>query len=134
MDYQAYRRKTKQVIAGGVAIGGTAPVSVQSMTNTDPCDFKATLAQVNALAQSGCDIVRLAVPDKASARIFSFLKEAGVTVPLVADIHFDYRIALEAVACGADKIRINPGNIGGRDRVRAVVDACKGAGVPIRIG
>ena len=134
MDYQAYRRKTKQVMAGGVAIGGTAPVSVQSMTNTDPCDFAATLAQVNALAQSGCDIVRLAVPDKASARVFAFLKEAGVKVPLVADIHFDYRIALEAVASGADKIRINPGNIGGRDRVRAVVDACKGAGVPIRIG
>lgn len=134
MDYQAKRRKTKQVMAGGVAIGGTAPVSVQSMTNTDPCDYAATLAQVNALAASGCDIVRLAVPDKASARVFSYLKESGVRVPLVADIHFDYRIALEAVACGADKIRINPGNIGGRDRVRAVVSACREAGVPIRIG
>ena len=128
------RRVSRTVTVGGVSVGGTAPVTVQSMTNTDTHDTAATLRAVRALADAGCDIVRLAVPDIAAARTFSALKEAGVTVPLVADIHFDYKIALECIAAGADKIRINPGNIGGEDRVRAVVTACRARGIPIRIG
>lgn len=128
------RHPTKQIRAGRVAIGGDAPISVQTMTNTDTHDRAATLAQVQALAAAGADIVRLAVPDEAAAATFAYLKEQGVSLPLVADVHFDYRIALAAVAAGADKIRINPGNIGSRERVAAVVSACRAAGVPIRIG
>ena len=134
MDYNAIRRKTKKIKAGGVYIGGDAHVSVQSMTNTDTHDVEATYKQTKALADAGCEIVRLAVPDIEAARTFSALKERGITVPLVADIHFDYRIALECVAAGADKIRINPGNIGDSDRIKAVANACKNAGLPIRIG
>jgi len=119
---------------GSVAVGSDAPVTVQSMTNTDTHDIPATLAQVRQLEAAGCDIVRLAVPDIEAAAIFTALKDAGVKVPLVADIHFDYRIALECVKAGADKIRINPGNIGDRERVRAVAEACGNAGLPIRIG
>jgi (E)-4-hydroxy-3-methylbut-2-enyl-diphosphate synthase len=104
------------------------------MTNTDTHDYKATLRQVKALEDAGCDIVRLAVPTIEAARTFAYLKEEGITLPLVADIHFDYRIALASVAAGADKIRINPGNIGSRERVAAVVSACREKGVPIRIG
>lgn len=130
----ASRRVSRQVQVGSVAIGGGAPVSIQSMTNTDTADVCATERQVRALVDAGCQIVRLAVPTVESARTFFALKEKGISVPLVADIHFDYRIALEAVAAGADKIRINPGNIGDRDRVKAVVDACRSHGVPIRIG
>ncbi len=128
------RHMTHPAVVGGVQIGGGAPIAVQSMTNTDTHDFASTLAQVRALADAGCDIVRLAVPDRAAAPVFTYLKEAGVTVPLVADIHFDYRIALDCVASGADKIRLNPGNIGSNDRVRQVARACAAAGVPIRIG
>jgi (E)-4-hydroxy-3-methylbut-2-enyl-diphosphate synthase len=128
------RRVSKQIKAGGVLIGGSAPISVQTMTNTDTHDLAATLAQVRAMEQAGADIVRLAVPDEPAAATFAYLKEQGITVPLVADIHFDYRIALAAVAAGADKIRINPGNIGSREKVAAVVQACRAAGVPIRIG
>ena len=115
-------------------IGGEAPVSVQSMTNRDPLDYDATKAQIEQLAQSGCDIVRLAMPTQASVATIARLKREGVSVPLVADIHFDYKIALAAVRAGVDKIRINPGNIGDKTRVRAVADACKSAGIPIRIG
>ncbi|MBO4283057.1 MAG: flavodoxin-dependent (E)-4-hydroxy-3-methylbut-2-enyl-diphosphate synthase [Clostridia bacterium] len=128
------RRQSRTVRVGRLTIGGNSPIPVQSMTNTDPRDREATLSQVRALVSAGCDVVRLAAPDTDAARIFSFLKEQGVTVPLVADIHFDYKIALEAVAAGADKIRINPGNIGSRDKVAEVVRACRAAGVPIRIG
>ena len=128
------RRRSNAVRVGKLTVGGDAPITVQSMTNTDPRDREATLRQVRALALRGCDLVRLAVPDRGAASIFSYLKEQGVTVPLVADIHFDYKIALEAVAAGADKIRINPGNVGSRDNVAAVVRACRTAGVPIRIG
>ena len=128
------RRKTAPVTVGGVVIGGDAPIAVQSMCSTDTHDMAACLAQTEALEAAGCDIVRLAAPDKESAATFAYLKEHGVTVPLVADIHFDYRIALECVAAGADKIRINPGNIGSDERVRAVTNACRAAGVPIRIG
>ncbi len=128
------RKNTHAVTVGGLTIGGGAPILVQSMTNTDTHDYAATLAQVQALASAGCDIVRLAVPDRAAAPVFTYLKEAGVTIPLVADIHFDYRIALDCVQCGADKIRLNPGNIGSRERVEEVARACRKAGVPIRIG
>ena len=128
------RRMSKAVRVGRLTVGGGSPISVQSMTNTDTHDAESTLRQVRALENSGCDIVRLAVPDLEAARTFAYLKEAGVSVPLVADIHFDYRIALESLAAGADKIRINPGNIGSRERVAAVVSACRKRGVPIRIG
>lgn len=133
MDNQA-RRISRTVRVGGLPLGGGSPILVQSMTNTDTHDVAATLAQVRALEAAGCDIVRLAVPDLAAAETFSALKEAGVTVPLVADIHFDYRIALASIEAGADKIRINPGNIGSRERVLAVARAAGARGVPIRIG
>lgn len=128
------RRKTRMIQVGGVAIGSDAPISVQSMTNTDPLNFEKTRAQVEALADAGCNIVRLALPTQAAVETVEKLKKSGVTVPLVADIHFDYHIALAAVKAGIDKIRINPGNIGDKSRVRAVADACRAAGVPIRIG
>lgn len=128
------RRKSRTVSVGGIQIGGNAPISVQSMTNTDTHDVAATLAQVRALEAAGVDIVRLALPDREAARTVYALKEAGVRVPLVADIHFDYHIALDAVAAGVDKIRLNPGNIGSREKTEAVVKACRAVGVPIRIG
>ena len=119
------KRQTRQIHAGTLAIGGGARISVQSMTNTKTTDVEASAAQVRALAG--------AVPDMAAARAFGRIREQS-PVPLCADIHFDYRLAIEAVAAGADKIRINPGNIGGEDRVRAVAAACRSRGVPIRIG
>ena len=128
------RRRSRTVSVGGIQIGGSAPISVQSMTNTDTHDVAATLAQVRALEAAGVDIVRLALPDREAARTVYALKEAGVRVPLVADIHFDYHIALDAVAAGVDKIRLNPGNIGSREKTEAVVKACRAVGVPIRIG
>ena len=124
---------TKQILVGGVPVGGGAPISIQSMTNTRTDDVAATLAQIRTLAAAGCDIVRVAVPDMAAARAVGKIKE-DCPIPLVVDIHFDYKLALEAVAAGADKVRINPGNIGGEDRVKAVADACRQRGVPIRIG
>ena len=130
----AVRRHSRTVSVGALKIGGDAPISVQSMTNTDTHDLAATLAQVCALEAAGVDVVRLALPDREAARTVYALKEAGVRVPLVADIHFDYHIALDAVAAGVDKIRINPGNIGSREKTEAVVKACRAAGVPIRIG
>lgn len=132
--YNQIRRKAKEIRIGCVTIGGQYPLAVQSMTNTDPHDAAAALAQVRALEAAGCDIVRMSAPDVESARTFAFLKEAGVELPLVADIHFDYRIALECIAAGADKIRINPGNIGDENRIRAVADACRAKEIPIRIG
>ena len=128
------KRKSRAVRAGALTIGGGAPISVQSMTNTDPHDFAATAKQVEALAAAGCELVRMTVPDAAAAGIFTYLKERGVTVPLCADIHFDYKAALAAIDAGADKIRLNPGNIGGEEHVRAVATACRAHGVPIRIG
>ena len=124
---------SRQITVGGVKIGGEAPVTIQSMTNTPTHDVEKTLSQIRALAAAGCDIVRAAVPDMAAAEAIGALK-AGSPVPLVADIHFDYRLALKAVEQGIDKIRINPGNIGSPERVRAVADACRERGVPIRIG
>ena len=124
---------SRQITVGGVKIGGEAPVTIQSMTNTPTHDVEKTLSQIRALAAAGCDIVRAAVPDMAAAEAIGALK-AGSPVPLVADIHCDYQLALKAVEQGIDKIRINPGNIGSPERVRAVADACRERGVPIRIG
>ena len=124
---------SRQIRVGPVAIGGGAPVSIQSMTNTPTHDVEATLAQIRALAAAGCDIVRVAVPDMAAAKAIGALKRES-PLPLVADIHFDYRLALEAAEQGIDKIRINPGNIGAPERVKAVAEACRERGIPIRIG
>ena len=124
---------TRQIHVGGVTVGGGAPVSIQSMTNTPTHDVEATVRQIKALETAGCDIVRVAVPDEAAARAVPAIK-AKIQIPLVVDIHFDYKLALLCVEGGADKVRINPGNIGGRDRVKQVADACKAKGVPIRIG
>ena len=124
---------TKRVHCGGVAIGGGARVSIQSMTNTDTRDVEATAAQIRCLAAAGCDIVRVSVYDEACAKAVRTLVEQS-PVPLVADIHFDYTLALQAVENGISKLRINPGNIGGQDRVRAVADCAKAHHVPIRIG
>ncbi len=134
MEYNKIRRKTSSFTVGGVGIGGKYPVSVQSMTNTDTHDVGATYKQVTALADAGCDIVRLAVPDISAAGTIYRLKEMGVSVPLVADIHFDYKIALECCHAGVDKIRINPGNIGDRAHTESVVRECRDRGIPIRIG
>ncbi len=127
------RKLTKSINVGGIPVGGNAPITVQSMTNTKAVDIKKTCEQIAKLTDAGCDIVRLAVPDNESAvalaEIVKFSK-----IPVVADIHFDYRLALEAVKSGVSKIRINPGNIGGEDKVRAVVDACREREIPIRIG
>ena len=123
----------KQINVGGILIGGGAPVSIQSMTNTRTDDVPGTLAQIRSLASAGCDIVRVAVPDMAAARAVAKIKEES-PLPVVVDIHFDYKLALEAIAAGADKVRINPGNIGGEDRVKAVADACRLHNIPIRIG
>ena len=123
----------KQIKVGSVLIGGGAPVTVQSMTNTKTSDIRETVAQIKRLAESGCDIVRVAVPDIDSADAIGKIKE-HIDIPLVADIHFDHRLALRAAQAGADKIRINPGNIGGRSNVRAVADICSKKSIPIRIG
>lgn len=123
----------KQIIAGDVPIGGGAPVTVQSMTNTKTDNIADTTSQIMRLQEAGCDIVRVAVPDGAAARAVEAIKKR-VRIPVVADIHFDYRLAVKAAEAGADKIRINPGNIGGEDGVRAVAEICRKKGIPIRIG
>ena len=115
---------TRKIIAGGVEIGGGAPISVQSMCNTPTGDVEATVAQIARLEAAGCDIVRVAVPDMEAARAVAAIKKR-IRIPLVADVHFDYRLALEALDGGVDKVRINPGNIGGVERVRAVARACE---------
>lgn len=124
---------TKQITVGGVPIGGGAPVTIQSMTNTKTEDVPATVSQIERLETAGCEIVRLAVPNMAAARAIGEIRRR-VNIPVVADIHFDHRLAIEAVAAGADKIRINPGNIGDADRVHEVVRACIPRNIPIRIG
>ena len=124
---------TKRIMVGSVPVGGGAPVTIQSMCNTPTADVEATLRQIRALAAAGCQIVRVAVPDLEAARAVGKIKEQ-CPLPLVVDIHFDYKLALECVAAGADKVRINPGNIGGEDRVKAVARACAQRGIPIRIG
>jgi len=124
---------TRQINVGGVAIGGGAPVVIQSMLNTKTTDVEGSLQQLKALKTAGCQIARLAVPNMASARSFSEICRES-PLPLVADIHFDYKLAIAAAEGGASKIRINPGNIGGEDRVEAVVSVCKERNIPIRIG
>ena len=128
-----YRENTRPVSVGGLQLGGGAPVTVQSMCNTKTWDVEKTVQQIKDLRAAGCDIVRLAVPDERAARAIDKIKEQ-VDVPLVADIHFDYRLALMAAERGIDKIRINPGNIGGAENVKAVAEACKARHIPIRIG
>lgn len=124
---------TKQINVGGVLIGGGAPVTIQSMCNTPTQDVEATLDQIRKLAAAGCEIIRVAVPDMDAARAVGKIKENS-PIPVVVDIHFDYKLALEAIAAGADKVRINPGNIGGEDKVKAVAQACRLHNIPIRIG
>ena len=127
------RRAARKIRIGDVFIGGNEPIAVQSMLNKRSDDFVGSVAQAKELEAAGCDIIRAAVPDMAAVRLINELKNA-VKIPVVADIHFDYRLALECVSAGVDKIRINPGNIGSEDRVKAVADACANADVPIRIG
>ena len=127
------RRKCKTVMVGKVPVGGSSPVSVQSMLNVPAHDIAGNVEQAKCLQAYGCDIIRTAVPDREAVALVAALKEA-VTIPVVADIHFDYQLALESAAAGADKIRINPGNIGDESRVKAVADDCRRRGIPIRIG
>lgn len=134
MIYNEIRRKTKRINIGKIAIGDLSPIAIQSMTNTDTHDKRATLEQILSLQREGCDIVRITVPDIEAVSTIPYLKENGVAIPIVADIHFDYKIALACAEACVDKIRINPGNIGSDDRVHAVVKACRAAGIPIRIG
>ena len=124
---------SKQIHVGAVAVGGGAPVSIQSMCNTPTQDVERTVSQILRLEQAGCQIIRVAVPDMDAARAIGPIRRR-IHIPLVADIHFDYRLALECVRQGVDKIRINPGNIGSAEKVRAVADACRERGIPIRIG
>ena len=127
------RRQTRNLQVGGVQVGGTAPISVQSMTNTHTDDAEATLAQIRQLADAGCDIIRCAVPDMAAAEgLKRICKESPI--PVIADIHFDYKLALAAIEAGVDALRLNPGNIGGEDKVRAVVEAARVRNIPLRIG
>ncbi|WP_191396396.1 flavodoxin-dependent (E)-4-hydroxy-3-methylbut-2-enyl-diphosphate synthase [Flavonifractor sp. An306] len=124
---------TRQILVGGVPVGGGAPVTIQSMTNTPTDDVTATVAQIRRLETAGCQIIRVAVPDMAAAKAVGAIK-AQIHIPLVVDIHFDYKLALACVEAGCDAVRINPGNIGGADRVKAVAEACKAKKIPIRIG
>lgn len=127
------RKITREVNVGGVAIGGGKPVVIQSMCNTDTRDIAATSAQILRLEDAGCEMIRVAVPDMEAAEAIAGIKK-NIHIPLVADIHFDYRLALRCIENGIDKVRINPGNIGSRDRVKLVADAAKANGIPIRIG
>lgn len=131
---QIARRKTRQIKVGSLYIGSEHKISVQSMSSVLASDVDGCVAQALRMQEAGCDIFRFTAPDKDAARVFYAAKNAGVTMPLVADIHFDYKIAIECAYAGADKIRINPGNIGSDDRVKQVVDACRANGLPIRIG
>lgn len=128
-----YRNQTKEILIGNVKIGGDNPIAIQSMTNTKTEDVKATTEQILRLEAAGCDIIRCAVPTMEAAEALREIKK-NIHIPLVADIHFDYRLAIAAIENGADKIRINPGNIGSREKVQAVVDKAKEYGVPIRVG
>jgi (E)-4-hydroxy-3-methylbut-2-enyl-diphosphate synthase len=127
------KKKTRRISVGDVAVGGGAPVSVQSMTNTDTADVDATVAQIGRLAKAGCEIVRVAVPGDEAARALAAIKRA-IEIPLIADIHFRHELALAAIEAGVDGLRINPGNIGSRERVAEVASAAKARGIPIRIG
>lgn len=124
---------TREIHVGNVAVGGGAPVAIQSMCNTRTEDVSSTVAQIHALEEAGCEIIRIAVPTMEAAKSVGYIRKQ-IHIPLVADIHFDYKLALECVEQGIDKIRINPGNIGSKERTRAVADACREHGIPIRIG
>lgn len=127
------RRKSRKIWVGNVPVGGDAPIAVQTMTNTETCDIEATVAQIQQVQNAGADIVRVSVPTMEAAEAFGKIRKQ-VNIPLVADIHFDYKIALRVAELGVDCLRINPGNIGREDRIRAVVDAARHHGIPIRIG
>ena len=133
MPFFIKRKNTRQIKVGDVKVGGNAPVVVQSMTNTFTQDVPATVSQIQHLEMAGCEIVRMAVPDQEAAEAISSIKEK-VSIPIIADIHFDYRLAISAVRAGADGLRLNPGNIGGDKKVKAVVDCAKALNIPIRIG
>ena len=134
MNYQKIRRNVKTVCVGSVPIGSGHPIAIQSMTNTDPHDIKSTVRQIAQLQERGCDIVRITVPDMQAAEAIPEIKRQGIRIPVVADIHFDHRIALRCAELGVDKIRINPGNIGGEEHVRRVAEVCRERRIPIRIG
>lgn len=134
MKYNDIRRKTRKIKVGNIYIGGDSPIIIQSMTNINSHDAKNTIKQIKDLEIAGCDVVRIAVPDMEAAETIKKIKEADINIPIVADIHFDYRIALKCAEYGIDKIRINPGNIGDDDRVKAVCDICNQKNIPIRIG
>jgi len=133
MSFIAERKQTRQIAIGGVKVGGGSPITVQSMTNTFTHDVEATVAQILRLEAAGCHLIRVAVPDEAAVAAIPAIKEK-ITIPLIADIHFDHRLAIDAVKAGADALRINPGNIGGSKKVKAVVDAAAAYGIPVRIG
>lgn len=133
MAFKIERKRTRSIRVGRVAVGGTAPIAVQSMTNTFTRDVAATVAQIRRLEEAGCEIVRVAVPDSESAEAITAIKRQ-ITIPLIADIHFDYRLAIASARAGADALRINPGNIGSMDRVRQVVQCARDHGIPIRVG
>lgn len=133
MPFSIKRKKTRQISVGGVKVGGMAPITVQSMTNTFTSDTNATVAQIRRLEDAGCEIVRVAVPDLESAAAISIIKKQ-ISIPLMADIHFDYRLAIASANAGADGLRLNPGNIGGKVKVKKVVDCAKEHKVPVRIG
>jgi (E)-4-hydroxy-3-methylbut-2-enyl-diphosphate synthase len=131
--YNTQKRKTKKINLRTIAIGGDSPISVQSMTKTDTRNISATVQQIEKLAEGGCEIIRIAIPDMQACQAFKEIRNQ-TDMPLVADIHFDYHLAIKAAEFGADKIRINPGNIGSRQRIKKIVDACRMAQIPIRIG
>ncbi len=133
MEHQIVRKHTREIQIGNRKIGGNHPILIQSMTNTHTEDIKGTIAQIQQLTAAGCDIIRCAVPTMEAAEAIKEIKKA-ITIPLVADIHFDYRLAIAAMEYGADKIRINPGNIGAKERIQAVIDAAKERNIPIRVG
>ena len=133
MEFKIKRRKTREIKVGDVTVGGSAPVIVQSMTNTYTQDIESTVRQIKQLENAGCEIVRVAVPDEEAASAIAAIKKQ-IVIPLIADIHFDYRLAIASVKAGADGLRINPGNIGGEKKIKAVVDTAKASDTSIRIG
>jgi (E)-4-hydroxy-3-methylbut-2-enyl-diphosphate synthase len=133
MVFSIKRKKTRQIKVGDVSVGGTAPVAVQSMTNTFTQDVQSTVSQIHRLEKAGCEIVRVAVPDHEAAEAISLIKQQ-ISIPIIADIHFDYRLAIASAKSGADGLRINPGNIGSKKKVKAVVDCARDVNIPIRIG
>jgi len=133
MTFDIHRRNTRRILVGNVPVGAGAPISVQSMTNTDTRDVGATVDQIRRLTLAGCEIIRVAVPDMDAAAAIADIKKQ-IEIPVIADIHFDYKLAVAAAQAGADALRINPGNIGGRKKIKAVTDAARDCGIPIRIG